>query len=263
MVMKHIFLGWCAGIILLMTTGPGAAKEGKVKVTWLGHAAFRIVSPGGKIIYIDPWLENPKAPPEVKKVEKADLILLTHGHFDHVGAAIEIAKKTGAKIAAIYELGDYVVSQGVPEGRVIEMNKGGTVAPWGDSTVRVTMVHADHSSGTKADEGMVYTGEPVGYKVTVESGFTFYHSGDTALFSDMKLIGEGRRIDLALLPIGGHYTMGPEDAARAVEFLRAKAVIPMHFGTFPVLTGDPKELCTRVPRGVECIMLKPGESKEF
>ena len=210
MNMGKIVIGCSVLAFLVMTAGAGIAKDGKVKVTWLGQSAFQIVSPGGKVIYIDPWLDNPKAPEGAKKVEKADLILLTHGHFDHVGAAIDIAKKTKAKVVAIYELADYVISKGVPEGQAIMMNTGGTVAPWADSPIKVTMVHADHSSGTKTDKGMVYTGEPVGFKVALENGFLIYHAGDTALFSDMKLIGEGHRIDLALLPIGGHFTMGPE-----------------------------------------------------
>ncbi|NMP22106.1 metal-dependent hydrolase [Sulfobacillus harzensis] len=225
-------------------------------ITWLGHATFLIDTPGQKTIVIDPWLaENPKCPEEYKNLDRADIILITHGHFDHMGGAAALAKKTGAQVVSNFEIGSFLASQGVEN--TVGMNKGGTVS-FGD--IKVTMVHADHSSGiTTADGTTVYGGEASGFVVTLENGLTLYHAGDTNVFSDMSLIRELYAPDVVLLPIGGHFTMSPKEAAYAVKLLKPKAVIPMHYGTFEALTGTPealKDLLAGEP--VEVLALSPG-----
>ncbi len=225
-------------------------------ITWLGHATFLVETPTKKTIVLDPWLnENPKCPDEYKHLERADLILISHGHFDHMGSAAALAKETGAAVISNFEIGSYLASQGVEN--TIGMNKGGTVTV-GD--IKITMVHADHSSGiTTADGGTVYGGEASGFVVTLENGLTLYHAGDTNVFSDMALIRDLYAPDVAMLPIGGHFTMSPKEAAYAVKLLKPKAVIPMHYGTFDALTGTPealKDLVSGEP--VEVIALTPG-----
>lgn len=225
-------------------------------ITWLGHATFLVETPGKKRMVLDPWLsENPKCPDEYKQLERADLILISHGHFDHMGSAAALAQKTGAAVISNFEIGSYLASQGVEN--TIGMNKGGTVTV-GD--IKVTMVHADHSSGiTTADGGIVYGGEASGFVITLENGLTLYHAGDTNVFSDMALIRDLYAPDVAILPIGGHFTMSPKEAAYAVKLLQPKAVIPMHYGTFDALTGTPealKDLVSGEP--VEVIALTPG-----
>ncbi len=229
-----------------------------VKITFLGHAAFKIVSPKGVVIYIDPFLSgNPKAPPEMKNVEKADLILLTHGHGDHVGDTLSIAEKTHAKIVAMPELGRYLTKKGAKN--VIGMNKGGTYTSHG---IAITMVHALHSSSVTEGDQVIYTGDPAGFILRFENGFTLYHAGDTGVFGDMKIIGEIYNPELSLLPIGSHFTMDPREATYAAKLLGSKYVIPMHYGTFPVLTGTVEEflkLMREVPQ-TRVIVVKPGET---
>jgi L-ascorbate metabolism protein UlaG (beta-lactamase superfamily) len=230
----------------------------KLSITWLGHGTFVLVSPGGKHVVLDPWLDgNPACPADKKKIAKADLILLTHGHFDHVGDAATVARATGAPVIAIFELASWLGHQGVKN--VSGMNKGGkqTVAGIG-----VTMVDAKHSSSVVEDDGRImYLGEAAGYVITFEDGLVVYFAGDTALFGDMKLIGELYKPEIAFLPIGDLYTMDPLQAAKAVELLGVRQVVPMHFGTFPLLTGTPDALRTLVaPLGVEVLELKPGET---
>lgn len=238
-----------------------------VKVTFLGHAAFKIVSPKGVVIYIDPFLtHNPKTPQEMKKVDKADLILVTHGHGDHVGDTLSIAKKTNAKVVAIAELARYLKNRGA--GNVVGMNKGGSYTTNG---IRLTMVNALHSSSVtetektadvKERQRIVYVGDPAGFIITFENGFVVYHAGDTAVFGDMKIIAEIYKPELSLLPIGSHYTMDPVEATYAAGLLGSKYVIPMHYGTFPVLTGTPEEylrLMKAVPQ-TRVIVLKPGDT---
>jgi len=250
------------GVIILALLFPislYAEEIGKgVKVTYLGHAAFKIVSPNGVVIYIDPFLSgNPKTPPEMKTVDKADLILVTHGHGDHVGDTLAIAEKTKAKIVVIPELGRYLTKKGAKN--VVGMNKGGTYTSHG---IAITMVHALHSSSATEGDQVVYTGDPAAFIIRFENGFTVYHAGDTGLFGDMKILGEIYKPDLSLLPIGSHFTMDPREATYAAKLLGSKYVIPMHYGTWPVLAGTPEEylkLMKEVPQ-TKVLVLKPGET---
>lgn len=249
-----------AGVsIFLISTFLSAEEIGRgAKITYLGHSAFKVISPKGVILYIDPFLSgNPKTPPEMKTVDKADLILVTHGHGDHVGDTVSMAEKTNAKVVVIPELGRYLAKKGVKN--VIGMNKGGTYTSHG---IAITMVHATHSSSATEGDQIIYTGDPAGFVIRLENGFTIYHPGDTGLFSDMKLIGELYKPELSLLPIGSHYTMDPKEATYAAKLLGSKYVIPMHYGTFPVLTGTAEEflkLMKEVPQ-TKVIVLKPGET---
>ncbi|WP_053960793.1 metal-dependent hydrolase [Sulfobacillus thermosulfidooxidans] len=226
------------------------------ELTWLGHASFVLKSPGGRYIVFDPWLEgNPKCPPEFYNWDKADYILLTHGHFDHMGSAEMLAKKTGATVISNFEIATYLASLGVSN--TIGMNKGGTLE-FGD--IKITMVYADHSSGISTDTGIIYGGEAAGFVVTLENGLSIYHAGDTNVFGDMTLIKTLYAPDVALLPIGGHYTMSPKEAAYAVDLLEPKVVIPMHYGTFDALKGSPdalKDLLADKPVTLE--VLQPGQ----
>jgi L-ascorbate metabolism protein UlaG (beta-lactamase superfamily) len=228
------------------------------RLTWLGHAAFRIDTPSGKVILIDPWIQtNPMCPEANKKFEHVDTMLITHGHFDHIADAVELGKKHKPQIVGIYELCVWLESKGVSSAS--PMNKGGTQKV---GEIEVTMVNAVHSCGIKDGDEIIYGGEACGYIVRLPGGLTVYHAGDTALFGDMKLIGELYAPDVALLPIGDHYTMGPREAAMAIRFLNVRHVIPMHFGTFPQLVGRPEQVrqLTQDISGVEIHALKPGES---
>jgi L-ascorbate metabolism protein UlaG (beta-lactamase superfamily) len=210
-----------------------------VTITWLGHAAIRLELVDGVTLLIDPWLVgNPSCPEEFHDLDRVDGVLLTHGHFDHFGDTVEIAARHRPHIYAVHEICVFLESQDVDN--VVGMNTGGTVTVPGG--VEATMVDAVHSSGLSVGGGIADGGSAAGWVLRLPGGTTIYHAGDTALFGDMSLIGSSHRIDLAILPIGGHYTMGPEDAARAAIRLEAKAVLPVHWGTFPVLTGTPSEL---------------------
>lgn len=225
--------------------------------TWYGHATFLVTTPGGKRILFDPWVTgNPTAPESAKKIGAVDLMLLTHGHGDHTGDAVAIGRSSGAQVVAPYELSLWLQKKGLQ--KVTGMNPGGTLNVLGLS---VTMVRADHSSSVEDDGTIVYTGLATGYIVKVENGLTFYYAGDTALFGDMRLIGELYTPSIAFLPIGDHFTMGPGQAAKACEMLGVKQVVPMHYGTFPALTGTPAALRKLVePRGVQVLELKPGDT---
>lgn len=232
------------------------AKIGKdLEITWYGHATYVYKTPGGKRIMVDPWVAgNPACPDKLKKVKDLDVMLLTHGHQDHIGDAVQVAKDAKPKtVVGIFELCAWLEKKGV-EG-CMAMNKGGTVAVEG---VRATMLHADHSCGIKDDDGsIIYGGEAVGYLLEMENGFRVYASGDTAIFGDMRLYGEMFRPDLAVLPIGDHFTMDPRQAAYACEMLGVRQVIPSHYGTFPVLTGTPDKLREELQkRGYECEVLE-------
>jgi L-ascorbate metabolism protein UlaG (beta-lactamase superfamily) len=225
--------------------------------TWLGHGTFLFRSPGGKRILIDPWVAtNPVCPDEAKKIPELDLMLLTHGHDDHTADAVSIARSTGARVIAPYELALWLQQKGLQN--VTGMNRGGTLEAGGLS---MTMVPAFHSSSIVEDGRIVYLGEPCGYVIRLEDGLTVYFAGDTAIFGDMRLIAEMYGPRVAFLPIGDTYTMGPEAAAKACELLGVAQVVPMHYGTFPALTGTPARLRELVePRGVKVIELKPGET---
>lgn len=226
-----------------------------IKLTWLGHATFRAETPAGKTILIDPWvMGNPMTPENEKSVKKVDVMLCTHGHFDHIGDAVEIGKKHNPKVVGIPELCGWLEKKGVKQ--TSAMNKGGTQTV-GD--IKVTMVHADHSCGIQDGDEIVYGGEACGYVVEFANGVKIYHAGDTNVFGDMKIIRELYAPEIAMIPIGDHFTMGPREAAYACKLLGAKTVIPMHFGTFPVLTGRPSELQKLVPE-VEVRTMKPGET---
>jgi L-ascorbate metabolism protein UlaG (beta-lactamase superfamily) len=205
-------------------------------LTWLGHSSFRLDTPGGKRIYIDPWLEGPTCPEVEKEPDRCDLIALTHGHGDHLGQTLALAQRFECPVIAIMELRVWLTAQGLPEDMSQGANKGGTVERDG---VRITLTDANHSSSGPNGE---YLGEPVGLVVKLESGFTIYFAGDTNVFGDMALIGRIYRPDLAVLPIGDHYTMGPAEAAVALELLGVKRCLPCHYGTFPILHGRPAQL---------------------
>jgi L-ascorbate metabolism protein UlaG (beta-lactamase superfamily) len=226
--------------------------------TWLGHGTFLFQSPGGRRIVLDPWITgNPSSPESAKKLGNLDLILVTHGHNDHSGDVIPLARASGAHVVAPVELGDWLEGRGLKN--VTGMNIGGTLKTLG---LAITMVPAVHSSSiTEPDGGAIYTGPATGFVIKFENGLTVYFAGDTAVFGDMRLIAELYRPTIGFLPIGDHYTMGPIEAAKACELLGLRQVVPMHFGTFPVLTGTPEQLRELVePRGVQVLELKPGET---
>ena len=230
--------------------------------TWYGHSCVELRTPGGKTLLFDPWFGNPTSPRATADVKQCDVMLVTHGHLDHIGSAprdmahadaLKIARTTKPAWPCIHELSLWLESQfGEKAGvEIIGMNKGGTAVARG---LNVTMVHADHSAGdwlpagepmmgwAKTSEGPLYLGDPVGFIVELEDGLRVYFAGDTDVFGDMKIIGEMHNPDLAFLPIGGHYTMGPAGAARAAALLGVRAVVPIHYGTFPILAGTPDQL---------------------
>lgn len=235
-----------------------------IAVTWLGHATFSIRTPEGRHLLIDPWVAgNPACPREASALDHIDVMVITHGHFDHIADAVSLAREHQPVVIGIFEVCKWLERKGV--GNLTTMNKGGTIECQG---VRVTMVHADHSCGIEEDDGrIVYGGEAVGYVLTFSNGTVVYHAGDTNVFGDMALIRELYAPSVVMLPIGGKYTMSPKEAAKAVELLRPRVVIPMHFGTFPGLTGRPDELIERLrDKGlgsVEVRVLRPGETTEL
>jgi len=228
------------------------------KLTWLGHSAFRITTPAGNVILIDPWIQtNPMTPEPLKKINRVDTMLITHGHFDHIADAVDLAKKFKPRIVAIHETCGWLESKGATN--TSGMNKGGTQTV---GEIEVTMVNAIHSCGIQDGDKIVYGGEACGYIIRLPGGLTIYHAGDTAAFGDMKIIGELYAPAVAMLPIGDHYTMGPREAAVAIRLLNVKHVIPMHYGTFPALTGRPDSLqdLTRDVPSLEYHVMKPGDT---
>jgi L-ascorbate metabolism protein UlaG (beta-lactamase superfamily) len=226
-----------------------------VALTWLGHNAFRFDTPGGKRVYIDPFLENPKCPDSEKEPERVDLIALTHGHDDHVGSTVRLAQQFECPVVALVELRGWLSLHGLPEDTTQAFNKGGTVEEVG---IKITMTDARHSSGGFENGQFVYLGEPCGFVIEVENGTKLYFAGDTNVFLDMQLIGRIYEPDVAILPIGDHYTMGPREAAVALELLGVKRCVPCHYATFPILTGTPAEL--RGLTDVELLVPEPGET---
>ncbi len=233
-------------------------------ITWYGHATIEVRTPGDKIILIDPWFGNPQSPRSADSVQRCDLLLVTHGHGDHVGDSVALASRLRPAWPCMHEMSLWL-SRRLPGGAdaVTGMNKGGTIEVAG---VKVTMTGAEHSAGdwNPAGETTLYLGEPVGFVVELENGFKIYHAGDTNVFGDMRYIGELYAPDIALLPIGGHYTMGPREAALAVELLGVRHVMPIHYGTFPLLTGTVADftvaLAARGLGDVEIHAPEPGGS---
>lgn len=229
-------------------------------VTWYGHSAFKIVSPSGQIVLVDPWLDNPKAPPQAKEISQAHLILVSHGHADHVGNTVELAARTNARVLSIYELSLFLAQKGVTTAQ--GMNKGGTVTLDGLS---VTMVDARHSADIDGSGTVIPGGEAAGFVIRFDNGRTVYHAGDTGVFGDMKIIGELYAPDVVLLPIGDLYTMGPREAAYACRLLKPKTIIGMHYGTFPALTGTPAALRKLLPAPMRnrVLELTPGAATKI
>jgi L-ascorbate metabolism protein UlaG (beta-lactamase superfamily) len=234
------------------------ALNNEVSFTWIGHGTWKVRSAKGKTIYIDPWvMNNPVATDALKKVDSCDLMLITHGHFDHVHDALEIAKATKPKIVTNFEIGAWLGSKGVDGNSIMGINTGGTVDVDG---IKVTLVHAEHSCGISDGDKIIYGGNASGLVIEFENDFTIYFAGDTDVFGDMALISELSEFDVAFLPIGGFYTMGPDRAAKAASLLGVKTVVPMHFGTFPALAGRPKELQDLLGPGVKVLDINPGDT---
>jgi L-ascorbate metabolism protein UlaG (beta-lactamase superfamily) len=228
-----------------------------MRITWLGHGTFQFELPSGQTIVMDPWTDGNPSYPKGYEIKRVNTMCITHGHFDHIHDAVPLAQKFSPEVVAIFETGNWLESKGVKNVRA--MNKGGT-QKIGD--VEITMTHAVHSCGIIDDGKVIYGGEAAGYVLRF-AGRSVYFSGDTNVFSDMALIEELYKPELAFLPIGDHFTMGPREAALACRLLKAKTVVPMHFGTFPLLTGRPDALQELVGNAVKIWALDPGKTVDW
>ena len=225
------------------------------ELTWLGHAAMRIRLDDGTTLLVDPWLEgNPACPESEYRQDRVDAIFVTHGHFDHMGNTVELARASGAPVFSIHEISVYLNGLGLEQAS--GSNKGGMISCPGG--VHATLTDAVHSSGISGDQGIIPGGEAAGWLLDIPDGPTIYHAGDTTAFGDMRLIAEIYGPDIAMLPIGGYYTMGPGIAAKAARMLGVSTVIPIHYGTFPILSGTPDQLAASSERAFEVVTLEPG-----
>lgn len=270
---RFAFIRLCGIAALLAAIAmPAAAKD--VTLQWFGQSAVKITTPGGKVLVIDPFItKNPKTPKELKdlaKLGKVDLILITHGHFDHTADMPALAKMTGARVVLNADMGRTYAALGwIGMKQLIRINKSGPVTPL--KGVTITMVRAEHSSEVSYKDpktgktSMEPGGEPAGYIVEMENGYKIYHAGDTGVFGDMKFIGEYYKPDLALLPIGGHFTMDPKHAAYAVnKLLKTPMVVPIHYGTFKPLKGTPAEFKAALGNSAtKVVVMQPGETRKF
>jgi L-ascorbate metabolism protein UlaG (beta-lactamase superfamily) len=260
---------------VLLCCSLSALAAGKTEVQWLGQSAMKITTPGGKVIVVDPWLtSNPKTPEAYKKLEalgKVDLILVTHGHFDHWADAPALSKLNNVPVYGPAGLMQTAVALDIlPADKAVRFGKSGTVTPLGPE-IKITAVHAEHSSelgwknpATNKEEVHV-GGEPVGYIIELENGFKIYHMGDTGLFGDMRMIGEYYKPDLILIPIGGHFVMSPKDAAMATrDMIKPAYALPIHYGTTPVLKGTPAEYITALGNSpTRVLAISPGDKVDF
>jgi L-ascorbate metabolism protein UlaG (beta-lactamase superfamily) len=225
------------------------------QITWLGHATFELRFDSGEVLVLDPWIEGNPAYPKDYKISKVDAIAISHAHFDHTNDVLPLAKKFGPKIVAIFETASWLEKKGAKN--TIGINKGGTVDL---GFVKLTMTHALHSCSIKDGDNLLYGGEAAGYILTFKDGRTAYFAGDTSVFGEMQMIREIYGPELAFLPIGDFYTMGPREAAYAARLIAPKKVIPMHYGTFPALTGRPEHLAEQLGKdAIEVWPLKQGE----
>jgi len=261
-------------IVGLLAVAGAAHAQGKAELQWFSQAGFKLTTPGGKVIMIDPWIKGAtKLPDEFKdlsKLGKVDLILVTHGHGDHLGDAMEISKTNDVPMWAPAGLNQTLLTLGLMPAKLVpRMSKGGTIEPF--PGVKITMVHAEHSSemilkdpATGKDTSYP-AGEPVGFIIELENGFKIYHMGDTGLFGDMKFIGDYYKPDLALVPIGGHYVLDPKDAAYAMkELVKPRMAMPMHYASNPFLKGTPAEFKAAMGQtSIQVIDMNPGDKKQF
>ena len=275
-LLRQLLKAALATSVLLGALSASAQQSGKTEVLWLGQASVRITTPGGKVIVVDPWLRtNPKTPANFKNLEalgKVDLVLVTHGHFDHVADAPDLSKMHKAPMYGPAGLNQTIATLGIlPNELSPRFGKGGTIMPFGPNGVKITATHAEHSSefawknpATTKDEVHV-GGEPVGFVIEMENGFKVYHMGDTGLFGDMKFIGEYYKPDLLLIPIGGHFVMSPADAAYAVKnYLKPKYALPIHYGTIPQLKGTTAEFSAALgSEANKMLVVNPGEKVDF
>lgn len=251
---------------------PAGASSGSTQITWYGQSAFKVVTPGGHVIFIDPWLQNPankNGKQDLAAVDKADLILISHGHFDHVGDAVEIAKRTQARLVTSFDLGNVLAKYGnYPKEQMGYDSLGnfGGVMPFFDGEVQVALIPAVHSSSVQAPppgEELHAGGQPGGFVIMIKGGPSIYHTGDSDLFSDMALVKMYGRIDLMLVCIGDHFTMGPKRAAAAVALVNPLKAVPMHYGTVPLMTGTPEKFSAALGAaglGNKFMMMKVGET---